>query len=198
MILEPFPDEPEKNKGYQNVIFEIDTSEFPNFSTIILPHQSPYDERENLLSCYNIFSWQGFRVNKWVHPHTKKVYEMPVISLKIEDYEDLHDLERKCITGPSGSVPEEWMTKRGEIVRSRNLTPTQMTYHLKAMWESYDKYFGAKATSHSYPIDWLNASYDVNPVELAASKTRPDLDNMAFLQLLKEQEANRQARRQTK
>lgn len=197
MILDPYPEEPVDKRGYQNVIFEIDTSEFPNFSTIILSHQSPYDERENLLSCYNIFSWQGFRMNKWVHPRSKEVFDMPIISLKIEDYEDLHDLERQCIIGPSGSVPTEWMTRRGEIVRSRNLTPSQMSHHLQAMWASYDNHFGSKmsendkATTTPYPLSWLNATFDVNEEELKAFRSRPDLDNQAFMQLIKEQEQRR-------
>lgn len=202
MILEPCPDDPDPKRGYQNVIFEIDTSEYPNFSTIILPHQSPYNEKECLLSCYNIFSWQGFRINKWVHPKTKVVYNMPVVSLKVEDYENYHDLENKCIVGPSGSVPEKWMSKRGDNVRSRNATPERMALVLQELWESYDRNFGnsmddqTKKMIDPYPLSWLNASFAVNPTLLEHHQTRPPLDNQALIDLLKEQALQRELKKQ--
>lgn len=51
---------------YQNCLFEIDTSEYPDASTLLLSEDlSKFheDEKESLLSCYNIYEWYIFFLN---------------------------------------------------------------------------------------------------------------------------------------
>jgi hypothetical protein len=73
-------------KGHQNCIFEFDTSEWPDFSSLLLdPSQAEYceTERENLLSCYNVYEWVGYQMIKY------NGKEAPLIRLKIRNYDNV-------------------------------------------------------------------------------------------------------------
>jgi len=210
MILHPFPKDPKPKTGYQNCIFEIDTSSFPNFSTIILPHQTIYDESESLLSCYNIYSWQGFRLNKWIHPQTKEVFYIPVISLKIEDYVSTHDLDKQCIIGPTCAVDEQWIGGKGEAMMNRSITSETLIQNLCTLWDSYDRHYGSQSKSASpYPlIGWLNAPYKIEsvtshmkrfvipPTEVVLRTEGEILDGVKFEQMVREQDRVRELGKQ--
>jgi len=211
MILNVYPDSnAETNTGYQNIIFEIDTAGFPNFSTLIQsPLQTPYDEEECLISCYNIYSWQGFRVIKYVHPKTLAVHEVGVVSLKIEDYEEWHDLDKGCVVGPNSRLDETWLGKRGGIMRERNCPPATLNNNLGQLWYSYERSFGAKPTqaNKAYPLWWLNAPFETKlvgnntcpvwPVSTDELKVEPrggdngSLNNWKFRELEIEQQQRR-------
>jgi len=201
MIFEPHPKEPDPMSGYQNVIFEIDTTEFPNFTTLIQTGQTLFDETESLLSCYNIYSWQGFRLNKWIHPDTKVEYIMPVVSLKIEDYVGKHDLDQQRIIGPICNINEKWLGGRGEIVMTRSMQPESLTQHVAALWDSYHRNYGS-AGADPYPLTWLNTTFKVgdnskirnfifdineNPLQVEGHS----IDGVAFEKLVAQQNARR-------
>jgi len=211
MILTPFPKDPKPNTGYQNVIFEIDTTEFPNFSTIILPGQTDFDESESLLSCYNIFSWQGFRVNRWENPQANVVHYIPVISLNIEDYVFNHDLDKQCIIGPVVAVNEKWMGGKGETVMTRMMTSETLIQNVASLWDSYDRHFGSKShVVDPYPLTWLNTSFTVSdtsahqfgrkytftPVETLLVSKGTMLNGIEFEKLVREQDLVRASKQQ--
>jgi len=160
---------PEKDaspiEGYQNIIFEINTSEYPNFTTLVQTHQQKYAEEESILSCYNIYSWQGFRVINWVDK-AKVQHKVGVVSLKIDNYEEHHDLDNQRIRGiETFGVDETWIGKRGEIARTRNVTPEMLCNNLGLLWDSYQRNFGK-----TYPLNWLNTSFKVVGEELPAAE----------------------------
>lgn len=129
--------------NHQNVKFEINTSEFPDFTTLIQKEQTEHkSEMECLISCYNIFEWSGYRYENGV----------PIVTLKILDYNKFNDTKNnKIINGTTTDLPTEWMTKRGDVPRSREMTPTQFNYNLKELFQSYQSAHGKMA--------WLNADF---------------------------------------
>lgn len=129
--------------NFQNVKFEINTSEYPNFTTIIKDEQTKYkSEKECLISCYNIFEWVGYRFEKgW-----------PIVTLKILNYERYNDSVDQLIKeGTTAELPLTWMEKKGEIPRSRKMTPAQLNYNLCSLFRSYQKNYGK--------MEWLNADF---------------------------------------
>lgn len=130
IIFKEYPESGGNPLGtYQNVIFEIDTSSFPNFSTIIKSHQTAYDESESLLSCYNIYKWKGLRV----------VNNIMIISLEVLNPELVRDMDKKEITGLHNNLPTEWLGKKGEIMRTRDVAPVVLTNNVKTLFESYGR-----------------------------------------------------------
>ena len=145
IIFNKYPNSGENpHSAYQNVIFEIDTSNFPNFSTIIKPHQTAYDESESLLSCYNIYKWKGLRV----------VNDIMIISLEVMNPELVRDMDKKEITGLHNNLPTEWLGKKGEIMRTRYITPATLINNVKSLFESYGKLKNINFK------DLLNANFD--------------------------------------
>jgi len=205
MILSPCPPIPEPGVGYQNCIFEIDTRDFPNFSTIIQKHQSIYDESESLLSCYNIYSWQGFRVNKWIHPDDKSEHYIPVVSLKVEDYDYYHDLDAQCIFSPESlkAIDEKWLgSKCGEVQMSRLTQAPTLIHHLCHLWDSYERNV---AVASGYHMTWLNTefakhrvsgfvapTYNIQPTEDLLHASGEELNAAKFNATLRAQLARRQ------
>lgn len=47
-----------------NVVFEIDTRKFTEFSTFVKPRQTKVEGTDVLLSCYNVYSFGGYRLVK--------------------------------------------------------------------------------------------------------------------------------------
>jgi hypothetical protein len=159
MIFNECPNYPMPHQGYQNVIFEIDTSEFPNFTTVLNGSQSQYDESENLISCYNIFSWVGFRVVSGIkivsNQKTTVVNGIPVITLKIENYNVMHNVVDQCLDGDHNSVDGSWFeTRVRNAKRIKLITPKTLIDNFKEIIESYNRNFGK-----TQPLTWLNANY---------------------------------------
>jgi len=206
LLFNPFPDSNADSKtAYQNIIFEIDTSNFPNFSTLIQTHQTQYpDETECLLSCYNIYSWQGFRVNKFNVPKTNISVNVGIVSLKVEVYEQYHDLDTASIVGPNNGLDETWLGRRGEVVRTREMTASVLNNNLGKLWDSYDRTFGTRMPTDSknqkYPLDWLNATFTMKndiaqwPIcEKLLELEGSSLDNFQFTALEQSQIREKQA-----
>lgn len=179
-------------KAYHNVILEIDTSEFPNFTTILQLNQTDeyYTKRECLISCYNIFEWVGYRRAKiFVDIDTKneREIEVPVISLRVVDYVSTNDLEKHCVKGPSSPIPEEWIQKRGSVLKSRESEPEQIHGNFQELCASY-----ARNGGKQYPLDWLNAEWD--KIDPALRKVGEELDGKQFRALEEKQEQKREAK----
>src|SRR5579872_3886731 len=151
MIFNVFPEIPKPYTGYQNVIFEIDTSEFPNFSTLIQPDQTDFDESECLMSCYNIYTWKGLRVIKYKHKDTQIIDDIPVISLKLENYNLVHDLDTQTVKGDHNQLDSKIISRKGEIVHNRNIRPKTLLWNLNELIKSYNNHYG-----DTYPLTWLN------------------------------------------
>jgi hypothetical protein len=195
------------SRDYQNVIFEIDASEFPNFTTVIQKHQSKFtdEEAESLISCYNIYSWQGFEGVKY-HPNEQVpdfYVPIPLVKLKIENYTELHDVDTARILGCSSALDETWLGKKGDIVKTRGLTSDTLINALGSLWDSYDRAFGFQKSSNSlhesHPLTWLNAPFktndsgDIKQYVFEANEEYPQLpsgellDGKAFLALEQKQ-----------
>jgi len=135
-------------------LLKIDTSDFPSFSTVI---EMEDGKRLSLLSCYNIYSWQGFRAHK-VKFANEKTLVVGVISLKLEDYRHSHNAEslsvetlHKCI------LDDKWTCKLGESFYYPNANPAGFIHNLCCIWRSYERHFVINAKDHDpFPLTWLN------------------------------------------
>ena len=162
IIFSPVPMCPKPYTGYQNVILEIDTSEFPNFSTIIQCNQSDFDESECLMSCYNIYSWQGLRVIKYTCVKTQEVVNVPIISLKLENYNSVHDLDTQTVKGDHDDLNEIWVQKKVSQVQCNKLiTPETFIANFNTLIVSYNRNEKRRTDGKSRPLTWLNADYVV-------------------------------------
>jgi hypothetical protein len=106
--------------GFQNCILEIDTSDYPDASTLLLSKNlSKFSDREQecLLSCYNIYKWVGYEIIKF---HGKHV---PLVRLKILPVDGIYDAETSSLTTPYYQVGEKWLTARPEELLSREVDP---------------------------------------------------------------------------
>lgn len=167
--------EKDSNCGYQNVIFEIDLSHYPNFSTLLLtPDLTGHcTERECLISCYNIYRWTGYRLV------TVKGMSVPCISLRVEKYEQFNDGVEHRINAPSQPFPEQWFHRRSSSWKSRNKTPEKFNEVFADACRSYKK------NRNDYPLTWLNADFQTVHPPLVREGTV--LDGAAFLELEKKQ-----------
>lgn len=115
--------------GHQNCIFEIDTSEWPDFSTLLLdPAHSEYcdTERENLISCYNVYQWVGYQLIKYKGEVT------PLVRLKLVHYNKIMDFQTQSVKTHHFPVDASWIEKRGEGYLQRSWSPKQL--HRKFMY----------------------------------------------------------------
>lgn len=127
----PWDEEKAKTQyNLQNILFEIDISEYNRRSTLIQQHQTRYNEDECLLSCYNIYEWKGYRVLNGI----------PIVSLKVLNFEEYCDRNTGSIKGAQhGDVPMAWLEKKGEVTRTRDMTPAQLDFHIRALFSSHDR-----------------------------------------------------------
>jgi len=160
--------------GMHNVKFEIDTSAYPQKSTLIQEHQTPYHhEEENLLSCYNIYEWKGIRVTAG---------KIPVISLKVIDSRTgINPETGKVLNCCEHVLPPEWMeTRVSQVQRSRNMTPETFMENFRCLYESYNR--NHVRTPGRFPaMTWLNANLvdsgellPSEPVGVKLTKTQVD------------------------
>lgn len=148
---------------------------------MIKRHQSQYfnTERECLLSCYNIYRWTSYRLIPITVDRgkpTQHTITVPLVSLHMEDYEDTNDLDNHCIKGPSFPVPEDWISGRGSILKSRDMAPMQLNNNFKELCASYGRNKGKE-----YPLDWINANFIDLSEELVTNGE--ELDGPAFRKL---------------
>lgn len=143
-------DEEKTQKNLQNVMFEIDISDYNDKTTLIKPHQTEYSgESECLLSCYNIYAWQGYSFD------VKN--NVPLVRLKLLNYSENSDPEKGSIKGQKhGDIPVIWLEKKGEIPRTREMSPIQLDYHLKLLFDSYER---NRKKEDWHQLDWLNAQH---------------------------------------
>ena len=167
---------------YQNVIFEIDTSNFPNFSTIIKNHQTIFDESESLLSCYNIYRWKGLRI----------VNNIMIISLEVLNPDLVRDIDNKEITGLHNNLPIEWMRKQGEIMRTRNISPITLKTNVERLFESYGRNTNVNFKD-LLNTNFISTSVNAQPNKSCVSnfpKTGTSITGIDLTKLEQEQEAN--------
>jgi len=157
----------EKFGDYTNVIFEIDISEFPNFTTLLHPStQTPKTseveaEKECLLSCYNIYEWTGYKLveyNRYCQVDGNDVHDggvIPVVSLKVKLYYLENDFEHNAVGGIT-DLPqqflEEWLNHKGETSRNRFISPINLHSHFQSLIKSYSS---SPAVSGNQIIDWV-------------------------------------------
>jgi len=164
----PYKEGAKPDKNWQNVIFEIDSRVYPNFTTIIQTNQSEYDESESLLSCYNIYRWVGYKI--------RPTDGAMVIRLLIEDYQLYQDGEK--IRGAIPAISEEWMGERGVLYQERCQPPKMLAGNFTKLVDSYQR--------HNPEISWLNSEY-----ESAENVPGEELDNFALEALLVKQAERR-------
>jgi hypothetical protein len=101
-----------------NVLFEIDTSEFNEFSTIIQSYQTNYpEEKECLISCYNIYKWMGFKVESYA----------VVVKLKLVKYHITNDADTNSIKDAKhGDIPEKIFKSGHQDLSNKNLPPQKL------------------------------------------------------------------------
>eukprot|EP01127_Copromyxa_protea_P024201 TRINITY_DN9400_c0_g1_i1.p1 TRINITY_DN9400_c0_g1~~TRINITY_DN9400_c0_g1_i1.p1 ORF type:complete len:120 (+),score=3.00 TRINITY_DN9400_c0_g1_i1:603-962(+) len=114
-------------------MFEIDLSEYNTRSMIIRDEQTDYDEKECLLSCYNVYEWKGYSFD------TGK----PTIYLKMCKYDDWV-VNGSIKDSPHNNLPTEWMNNRGKEMRNRKLSPEAFHKGLMSMAASYQRNFSTK------------------------------------------------------
>lgn len=97
-----------------NVLFEIDTTEYNNFTTLIQCDQTVYKENENLISCYNVFKWVGYSYNDG------DAYV--IVKLKIVSYDKYNDLETHSIVDAKhGDLPLKYAKSGSPEIKNRKL-----------------------------------------------------------------------------
>lgn len=108
-----------------NVLFEIDISEFNNFTTIIQKNQSIYSkEEECLLSCYNVYKWIGYGYND--------IDNYVTVRLKILDYGKLNDIQTHSIINPNNKkFPEKYLKSGSQTLKNRNVSAKELNNILK-------------------------------------------------------------------
>lgn len=106
-----------------NTLFEIDTSEFNNFTTLIKPEQTKYTaESENLISCYNVYQYIGYTYD----PNDTYV----TLKLKLVNYDLANDIETHSIKGAEhGNLPEG-IIKGSDEKKDRNVSAKDLNDHL--------------------------------------------------------------------
>lgn len=115
-----------------NVLYEIDTTEFNNFTTLINKKtQTIYpEEEENLISCYNIY--------QYIHHYLG--YNFVIIRLKLLNYHDLNDLTQHTIKDAKhGDFPLKYMKSGLNTVRDKCLAPDKLFDTCNMIKEDYNK-----------------------------------------------------------
>lgn len=149
---------------WHNVLFEIDTHDFPNFTTLLNPDETPnyYTQKTSLISCYNIFQWVGYKRVKIltaVATPDEKEIEVPLIQLKIVDYVEQNDVsEHRIRCSTTDQINQKWFMDHGTKLPSRNgrnQTPESFHEHFRDVHTS----FMAPKWNHK-PIVDFNADWD--------------------------------------
>jgi hypothetical protein len=102
-----------------NTLFEIDTTAFNRFTTLIQNNQTVYQtENENLLSCYNVYQFVSYTYNK-DDPYV-------LVRLQLIDYDIANDIITHSIKDADhGNLPST-LVKAGEKTKNRNVSPKEL------------------------------------------------------------------------
>lgn len=123
---EPIDFSTNEMRGRHNVMYVIDTREFPDYSTLIKDHQSNYEEKENLLACYNLYEFQRYEYS--AEDGKFRVY------LKLKDPTE----HQPKIDQVLERAISRWVTKHsGENNRTRQVQPALLANLTRLMHESY-------------------------------------------------------------
>lgn len=112
--------------GKHNVKFVIDTSEFPDHSTIIQDHQSPYKEKECLLACYNLYEYQRHEYTE--ADQTFRVY------LKVKNP---HNYVPQIDEELENDLPN-WLRKRPGV--DKTYDSRALSYHVQTYVDSLNRF----------------------------------------------------------
>jgi len=94
-----------------NTTIEIDLSEFSDYSGLIVyPDESQYDESECLISCYNIYEYLGYDLEK------------SILKLKVKNYYKYNDEKTNSIKFNEGSK---------DLVEAINIEKVPVEYFVK-------------------------------------------------------------------
>lgn len=132
--------------GKTNVMYIIDTSKYPDYTTIIQPHQQTFAEKECLIGCYNYFEFKRSVYNKEkdrtdIHLDLIKPDERELIIKKVSLIPDAESKNDVGINEWDESIPGKvivtedqekllnWLMKRGEIVRDKQCPPVTITHN---------------------------------------------------------------------
>jgi hypothetical protein len=131
--------------GYnQNLIYEIDLSNFPNYSTIV-------DDDHCLLTCYNNFRWEGYRlVPAKIDGQDVNV---PVITLTVEGSYDPKEFDADGKPVPRPSL--DWINKSDNELVSCDVDSRIFNAKLKELCDAYNTHHAT-----DFPMPWLNADFD--------------------------------------
>lgn len=161
-----------------NVVFEIDTTEFPNFTTMIQHDEGGIAGKpRSLLSCLNAFAWLGLRK---VDLGSK---EIAVISLKIVD-NALVSTEGKISLQPV-TVPYAWVKTKGRVQYSRAASAKVLLHNTKTLFTS----FTSKESDNNFVklSTWANYDFDKSHA-IPEGMTGYEIDGKNFETLYKAQE----------
>lgn len=103
-----------------NVLIEIDLCKEFRFSTLIQNQQTKYpEEKECLISCYNIYKFKDISFNK----NDNYV----IMKLETVNYDDNNDIINHNIHGSvHGNLPEKFLKSGSEKIKNRNLEGYQL------------------------------------------------------------------------
>jgi len=104
-----------------NILIEFDLSEYNQFSTIIQKQQSIYKESECLLSCYNVFEFNGVTLQKI------NGQDIVVMKLTVKDYDECNDIENHTIIGAThGDIHQKYLKSGSDTLKNRDVTSKQL------------------------------------------------------------------------
>lgn len=139
-----------------NVMYIIDTSEYPDQTTLIQKHQQTFDEQECLIACYNYYEYQGCEYNKEKHrlevrlkllkAPTKEIVVKDVIMPLVAGKGSYYGINKWIETDDKIIIEEDrakfntWLSKRGEVARTKRMSPRQLTNNTATLLDSMFRY----------------------------------------------------------
>jgi hypothetical protein len=174
----------------QNIVVEIDTSEYPNYSTIIQPDQTDFaNEEENLLSCFNIYRLSGIRLVG--SDNTREKFKI-VVTLKVMDpaainrdrHAPEHQKERESI--PEGLLEELKNALKTDLDR-REMSPTNLKANLEKIISIYKDYSEKNSLELFPEFEQVNLE-TINPIppeKIGKELNAAEVESLRFKQMLK-------------
>jgi len=117
------------------------------------------------------------------------VGEVIVVTLRVENHDTSRDIKSHAIDSHSVPVPQAWVSKRGEIVRTRYMTTRVLAHNLTTLLESYSRYNISQDLN--FPLTWLN-SEDFESAKRVPALVGSELNGAAMDKLFQEQEKLKQ------
>lgn len=153
-----------------NVVFEIDISSFPSYSTIV-------PDNKCLLTCYNNYRWTGYKlVNATVDGQQVAV---PLVSLSVEGTYNYSEYGGEG--HPVRRVPLDW-TRKDASAWDLTVSPAALNEKFRELTETFDK-----TCDDEHKLIWLNATFDGVHGD-ALVQDGIELDGKAYFDFTKVQE----------